>query len=983
MDPRAGEVFGPFELIEPIGSGATALVFRAVHLPDERPVALKILAPTDDAGRERFIGEVTALRRLSHPGIVEVVDSGTERDRLWLAMELVEGQPLDDWVNRVAGVNRLRRLLRAGLEVANALAAAHDVGILHRDVKPANVLVDAAGRVKLVDFGFAGHVDRPDAGGLAGTLRYMSPEHLTGAAIDRRSDLFSLGVVLFELAARRAPHVGGDRHKLIIAQCTEPAPSLAEFAPEVPAAAIEIVDRMLAKPPSRRPRSAHEVVRALNDALAAAPQAAAWRPVLLTGRFHGHASLVDSLVSRVLAGERATVLVHGPPGMGLSRLLEEVAGRALVRGARPVSLRGDQRPLFHALEELAGPQRPGAQRQALLGPDRELLLAAWPELRRHTEDIVGLARPPTPADLARALSDTFQRASADQPILMTVDDAEAADPRDLQMLQHAGLLLLTSHHPDAITLDADRVALPPLDRGQLAAIAASMLGPSGPRLAWEHADRIAGRPGRLVAMARSMGSGPPSLPSAGDDDSPSGPRVRPWEFAVREAESALSDGSPSDALRVLDEAPARTPESELQHRAALVQARAALQSGQVDAARLHAQDAARLATDPLQQSTALLAEATTALRTGELDAVRSLGELWAAEAVDRKQPALAARWDVLIARAALRAGGLSEADTRLAPHLAHPPADTSARIGVLWTAAELAVRRCRWDDARALLTRFRRGVGNQAGRRAKAGMRAVVGHFWLRRGQLDKAIEQLVRAHQDLAATSDLELLALVRGRLAEARLLAGAVDEAGRLATTAIETAARSDSRWAQPQVLAVGLRHARVTADLGRLHRLVEDARHLWQRHRADPWAAPLGAQLSLGLVELGADDEGQAILGAATALAPEDPHDRIILALARAAIHARQDRLEIDAAMRMVERAQALRLDHLARVSLGFTTRWSGTAQHRQLTRLIRQARSAGDRYGACWLGVASEGGSAPLREARRLGFLAMAEGRAMPA
>ncbi|RME23015.1 MAG: hypothetical protein D6798_14440 [Deltaproteobacteria bacterium] len=281
------------------------------------------------------------------------------------------------------------------------------------------------------------------------------------------------------------------------------------------------------------------------------------------------------------------------------------------------------------------------------------------------------------------------------------------------------------------------------------------------------------------------------------------------------------------------------------------------------------------------------------------------------------------------------------------------------------------------------MTRFRKGVGRVASRRARAGMRIDVGHLWLRRGRIDKAIDQLTRAHQDLATTADLELLAMARCRLAEARLLTGAVDEAGRLAATAIDTARQAASPWALPQALAVALRHARVTSDLGRLRRLVDDATVLWRRHRADPHAASLGVQLSLGLLELGAEDEAATTLRIASALAPEDPHDRLILALARVATQARAGRLDIRAAERILERARALDLQHLVRISLGFAIRWSKPGRHRQLQRYIQQARKVGDHYGACWLGVASEGGSAPRRQARRLGYLAMAAGRPLPA
>jgi len=975
-DLSAGTTVGPFRLDSPIGLGATGQVYRATRVADARLVALKIISSPSPEARQHFRLENRALQSLSHPGVVEVVQAGEDDGRAWLAMELVEGAPLDDWISRFSGADRVRRILRAGADVAEALAAVHDQHLLHQDIKPANILVSPAGRVKLVDFGFAGYLDQPDPAGLAGTLRYMSPERLTGTEADRRADLFSLGVVLYELIARRPPHVGTDRNRLILAQCTEPAPSLGELAPEVPAAALRIIDQMLAKSPGERPRSAREVADALRQALDDAPRQARWRPVLRTAPFVGHRSLMDELLRRALAGAPDAMLLHGPPGVGLSRLLQEVQGRVLVRGGRLVLVSGNARLLFQVLDGLVGALRPADTRRALLGPDRELLLAAWPDLGRPTEDIFSLSRPPTPLDLANAVRGVLRRTAARQPLFIAVDDAEGADPRDLGLLQGAGLLLLASHEPARIRGAMERRTLLPLDRAQLAALASSMIGRTGPRLVMEHAPTIAGLPGRLVAAAR--GDAAPDEP-----ESPVTARLHPWETAVQAAEDALHDRSPHEALGALAHAAAAAPSPELQHRAELVRSRAALQQGHLDEARQHATAAAELAPTEIDCSEARLAGSRAALRAGELRAVADQGRRAAAAAGRMGQPGLAARWDVLRARACLRSGALREAAQILAPHLAQAPLEPAALLGVLWTAAEVAVHRCDWAHARRLLITAREEATSSQARRVRAGLRGEVGHLWLRRGEVSKAIAQLERAHQDLAMTADAEHLALVRARLAEARLLNGDVDEAGRLAVDALQIATEARSSFAELEVRRVALRHARVTGDLSRLGELVYRTERWLAALPADPWRAPVAAQLALGFVELGLPAQAEHWMGQAEELRPEDPYQSLQVRIARLAMSSRSNDTLSAHGLELGQEASHLDLGHLARLAAGFSVHLGSSARGVSLHELVRAARAAGDRYAASWLSVAGEHDANAIRGARALGYLAMSDGRALPA
>lgn len=975
----SGATIGPFVLERPIGSGATAQVYAA-RSPDGTAVALKLLERVSTEGQVRFRSEVAALQRVSHPGCVGVVASGEHDGRPWLAMEYVAGQPLTDRVDRLSGTERQLTILQLGVGIAEALAAVHDVGLLHHDLKPANVLVQADDRPVLVDFGFAGEVDRPADVRLAGTLRYMAPERLSDAPTDLRSDLFSLGVLLFEQLARRPPHVEQDRSRLILAQCTDPAPSIGEFAPELPASAVAIVDQLLEKDPAARPRSAWEVVEALRQALGETPREATWRPTLLTGRFEGHKQLLADLMARVDAAEGTTVLLHGPPGIGLSRLLQELHGRVLVRSGQPVRLQGGPQLLFRVLDALAGPLRPAGRRRALLGPDRDLLLAAWPDLARPTEDLLSLARSPTPADLTGAFRGVLERTRAEGPLLITVDDADRSDPRDLRLLQGIGTLVLASHAPERLLLAHDAFAVPPLSRSALAAIATSAIGPTGRQLVWEHAATIAGNPGRLMALARRWTTDErPALPG-GDD---SGVRVRPWERAVVEAERLLADHSPQEALGILDETGDVAPPSTLASRAALVRARAALQAGDPDGAVAQAGEAIELARTAVERSEARLARANALLRMGSADDLADEARVAAGAARRLGEAGLAIRWEVVAGRALYRAGRLQAGWDILAPYRTRADHGYRASLGVLWTSAQIAIGRCDWTAARQLLLSAREVAGDRAGRRVRAGLRGEVGYLWLRRGAIDKAQTQLERAHHDLAPTGDRELLALVRAWLAEARLLGGDVDDAGRLAAAALETAASARSNLARPAAMRVALRHARASGDAPRLSALLAEAHELLDAHPDDRRLEALLAQAALAHFELGDPRSADQLLARARALPGEDTYERIVVRLAELAIQARSGALRPDDALQLVAEAEANGLDHIARIAVGFTIRWTASTQARSLPQLVRAARASGDRYGACWLAVATEADPSALRQARTLGFVAMAAGRAMPA
>lgn len=267
------EFIGRYRIVRALGQGALGRVVAAIDESADRLVAIKCLAlPTGDDGRvlaearARFLAEAEATRTLQHPDIAAVLDAGEARSQAWIVMELAPGVNLDRYARPS------RRLpepvvLRIGQRLAAALAHAHRAGLIHRDIKPANVIVDwASDSLKLTDFGLARTIDAEAtrSGLVLGSPAYLAPEQLGGAAADVRSDLYALGVLMFELLCGRRPFDAGTLGELLQQVAQAPVPDLRSLAPGLPPAAADLVTALLAKRASDRPASAAEVLRALS-----------------------------------------------------------------------------------------------------------------------------------------------------------------------------------------------------------------------------------------------------------------------------------------------------------------------------------------------------------------------------------------------------------------------------------------------------------------------------------------------------------------------------------------------------------------------------------------------------------------------------------------------------------------------------------------------------------------------------------------------
>jgi len=270
---------GRYEILDEVGEGAMGKVFRARDPLIERTVAIKTvsIAQLQQEGADaeaRFLREAQSAGRLSHPNIVTIYDVGEADGLAYIAMEYLSGATLRDVMNR--GPMPLDLALDTATQMAEALAFAHEHGVIHRDIKPANVVITGQrGRIKLTDFGIAHLVnsDHTHVGQMLGSPRYMSPEQAMGREVDGRSDIFSLGAVLYEMLTGHYAFDGDSLPTIVYRVINEVPVAASVLRPGLPAPLASLLERMLSKSPEARP-DARALVGALHALLApAAPQA--------------------------------------------------------------------------------------------------------------------------------------------------------------------------------------------------------------------------------------------------------------------------------------------------------------------------------------------------------------------------------------------------------------------------------------------------------------------------------------------------------------------------------------------------------------------------------------------------------------------------------------------------------------------------------------------------------------------------------------
>jgi serine/threonine-protein kinase len=332
---ETGTVVGGFRIVSLIGEGAMGAVYLAEDDHGQR-VALKRLAPElacDERFRQRFLRESEVAASLHHPSIVPVVSSGEDDGLLYLAMAFIDGPDLRELL-RQNGPLEPERAVRFVGQVADALDAAHAAGLVHRDVKPGNILVASTQegeRALICDFGLARHVSSVSSltgeRGFVGTIDYVSPEQIEGRALDARTDIYSLGCVLYELLCGERPFERDSELAVVFAHLSEPSPRVTDVRPELPEPLDSVVATALAKSPDERFQSAKALAQAAREAL----QGKTRRPRRPRHRLLLAAAAVVAAVGAVIGGVFAT---HGQAPVNASLVSHPKISQSSIAGAR-------------------------------------------------------------------------------------------------------------------------------------------------------------------------------------------------------------------------------------------------------------------------------------------------------------------------------------------------------------------------------------------------------------------------------------------------------------------------------------------------------------------------------------------------------------------------------------------------------------------------------------------------------------------------
>jgi predicted ATPase len=473
-----------YEVQSLLGRGGMAMVYKARQVSLDRPVALKFLpeeCARDPKWLERFRLEARTASALNHPHICTIYDTGDFAGRPYLSMELIEGQTLEEFVGQRRPVEELARMFR---QAANALAAAHAAGVVHRDIKPANLMVRADGIIKVLDFGLARQLHAggarhsatkgksTDPGIRVGTLLYMSPEQARAEPVDTATDVFSLGLVLYELTTAQHPFSADSEVEVLHAIVSHAPVPPSRLNPEIPASLDGLIQGMLAKDPRRRP-TAVEVESALTE-LSTTVVRGSGRQRAGSGRSptvgrQDEGAALRAGFEEAAAGHGLLLCVTGEPGLGKTTLVESflqelLAGCQLcnvARGRCSERLAGTEAylPFLEALDSLLQGEKgaSAAQTMKLLAPTWYVQLAPLASEDPGLARVLAEAKETSQERRKRELAVFLHEISWQHPLVVFLDDFHWADPSSVDLVAYLGkkcsewrLLLVLTYRPSEL-----------------------------------------------------------------------------------------------------------------------------------------------------------------------------------------------------------------------------------------------------------------------------------------------------------------------------------------------------------------------------------------------------------------------------------------------------------------------------------------------------------------------------------------------------
>ena len=489
-----GHTVSHYRILAELGRGGMGVLYRARDERLGRDVALKFLPDTASRNRaagDRFLREARAASALNHPGICTIHDIGEADGRPFLVLELLEGETLRDAIGR--GPLGVDALFHVAASLLKALQAAHSRGIVHRDIKPENIFLTSSGSVKLLDFGLAKLTgeEAPELqekteltmpGTLVGTVSYMSPEQLRGDPVDERTDLYSLGMVLYEAATGKISTRKGTVAASITAVLTEAPPLASDCRPDLPRELSELIFRATRKPVEERFQSATEMLEwvsrsyrpdAISDSVSSpeAPAIArdssldqpAQKP--LVGR-QEECRVLQVLLSEARCDRGKMVLIEGEPGIGKTRLLDYVLSEAAATGMKTLVGRCSELemstpflPFVEILERLARESEPSILLD-YLGPMAPEIGRLTPRIRRALPDIPAPLEVPPERErplLFSAFVEFLERLCRERPVVLALEDLHWADGATSALVQHIAkdlsslpLLIVGTHRSHAL-----------------------------------------------------------------------------------------------------------------------------------------------------------------------------------------------------------------------------------------------------------------------------------------------------------------------------------------------------------------------------------------------------------------------------------------------------------------------------------------------------------------------------------------------------